>query len=100
MHKNAYECTVFGMHKDAASTTTLKCITMRHATYMYASRGECINMKRTFWMHENALKCNMSRMQQVEKCIRMQPSRIGRMQQLKVVAKCVRMQPICRMQRV
>ena len=71
---------------------------MRHATY--ASRGECINMKRTFWMHENASKCNMSRMQQVWKCIRMQPSRIGRMQQLKVVAKCVRMQPNCRMQRV
>jgi hypothetical protein len=28
---------------------------MRHTTY--ASRGECINMKRTFWMHENASKC-------------------------------------------
>ena len=98
MHNNTYECTVFGMRKDAASTTASKCITMRHATY--ASRGECINMKRTFWMHENALECNMSRMQQVWKCIRMQPSRIGRMQQLKVVAKCVRMQPICRMQRV
>ena len=63
MHNNTYECTVFGMRKDAASTTASKCITMRHATY--ASRGECINMKRTFWMHQNASKCNMSRMQQV-----------------------------------
>jgi hypothetical protein len=60
---------VFGMRKDAASTTASKCITMRHATY--ASRGECINMKRTFWMHENAKECNISRMQQVKKCIKM-----------------------------
>ena len=32
MHKNACECTVFGMHKDAASTTTrnaLQCVTPR-----------------------------------------------------------------------
>ena len=50
-----------------------------------------VNMKRTFWMHKNALECNMSRMQQVIKCIKMQPPHIGRMQQLKVVLKCVRM---------
>ena len=24
---------------------------------MNASRGECINMKRTFWMHQNASEC-------------------------------------------
>ena len=42
---------------------------MRHDTN--ASRGEGINLKRTFRMHKNALQCNMSRMQQVVKCIEM-----------------------------
>ena len=77
------------MHYDAAITNALKCNTMHDA--MNASRGECINMKRTFWMHQNASKCNMSRMQQVIECIKMQQTHLGRMQQLKVVRKCVRM---------
>ena len=89
MHNNANECTPSWMLYDAASTNASKCITMHHATN--ASHGECINMKRTFWMHQNALKCNMSRMQQVIECIKMQPPHVGRMQQLQVVLKCVRM---------
>ena len=52
MHVNAYECTPSWMHYDAAITNALKCITMRHDTN--ASRGECIKMKQTFWMHKNA----------------------------------------------
>jgi hypothetical protein len=62
-----------------------------NASLTYASRGECINMKRAFWMHKNASECNMSRTQQVRKCIRMQPPHIGGMQQLKNVLNCVRM---------
>jgi len=56
-----------------------KCVKILHVAY--APRHECTNMKRTLRMHYNALKCIMSKMQQVRECIEMHTPRERRMQQ-------------------
>ena len=54
------------MHRilNALRDTAITTQRMRHVV-------SASDMKRTFWMHENAKECKISRMQQVKKCIKM-----------------------------
>ena len=91
MHQNAHTARTKNAAVENANIGGLECIkmhlcTMRHKCVKilhvaYAPRHECTNMKRTLRMHYNALKCIMSKMQQVRECIEMHTPRERRMQQ-------------------